>query len=321
MNQNSMPGWTLHEEVVERSFAPGHYTIWLRDQPMYLQGMNPPRHKRRFAQTVSAPRNPMYNGGLGASGGQIVGAVVGSGGAIAAKVAAAPIASALSLSTAAIPIIGVGIAALTAIFSALWSAHEARAKGATTENTACESAIQAWDAGMKAIFAAANSANASTSITAPEALQAVQTLWAQFWSEMGPYLTGPGRADASNGGTNCGSTSLNPAGPCMGTPNGHYCNSSCTVTCCVGCQDLYPTMLQAMQVFQAGGGTVQACAIASSKYGLPARAGYTLTYTPPPASTAAGAVNSIESALTGGGSGSSSTWLLVAAALAAFLLL
>jgi hypothetical protein len=66
---------------------------------------------------------------------------------------------------------------------------------------------------------------------------------------------------------------------------------------------LYPTILQAVQVFNSPtGGTITACGVASSKYGASARSSYSLTYTPP---SIAGAAGGLLSDLTGsGGSGS-----------------
>ena len=192
--------------------------------------------------------------------------------------------------------IGAGVAVLVGVLASLWSAHEARIKGATQENQAINSAVQTFDAGLKAIFAAANSTAVGTNITAAQAAQYSQQLLQQFFAQMAPFTHAAGAADASNGGANCGSTSLNPGGPCTGTPGGHVCNAQCTATCCVGCQDLYPTILQALQVFASPtGGTITACTVYSSKYGAAQRGSYTLTYTPPAASSAAGVINSLTS--------------------------
>jgi len=310
-----VPGrWRRYTEIVERTEGKGHYQILLREQPLYLQGYAPVQHRRRFAQMVQASKTPMYMGGLGQ--GSEVGAGVSIATGIASKVAAPAISSALSLSAAAIPIIGAGIAAIGLIFTAIWGAHEARIKGAKTENQVLNSAVQSWETGLAAIFDAANSSDPAKYLTGAQAMQQVQTLWAQFWAQMGPYTKGPGRADASNGGTNCGNGTLNPAGPCKGTPSGHFCDKSCTATCCVGCQDLYPVMLQCMAVFQAGGGTVQQCAVVQSKYGLTGVSGQTFTYNPPKIS-ATGELSSAFSSLTGG----SSFLPLAALAITAFLVL
>lgn len=208
--------------------------------------------------------------------------------------------------------IGAGVAVLVAVLSNLWSAHEARAKGAKTENAAVNSAVQAFDGSLKAIFAAANAG----SITAAQAAQYCQQTFQSFWTYQAPYMTGPGRADTSKGGTACGSGTLNPAGPCAGTIGGHKCDASCTASCCVGCQDLYPTILQALQVFASPtGGTIAACTVYGSGYGAFQRGSYSLTYTPPAAGSVAGVADSLSS-LFSGGSGSSvagiPTWLLLA---------
>jgi len=291
-----VPGrWRRYTEVVEHTHGKGNYTILLREHPLYLQGYAPVQHRRRFAHLVDASKTPLYMGGLG----DVTTTVVTGAAGAAAKFAAAPIASSLALPAMAVPIIGAGIVAIAAIFSALWGAHEARIKGAKTENDYLNSAVQVWESGLAAIFSAANSSDPAKNLTGAQAAQQVQVLWQQFWAQMRPYTTGPGRADASNGGANCGNGTLNPAGPCKGTPGGHFCDKSCTATCCVGCQALYPTMLQCMAVFQAGGGTVQACPMFASKYGFSAVSGTTYTYNPPTIS-ATGELSSALSTLTGG---------------------
>jgi hypothetical protein len=75
-------------------------------------------------------------------------------------------------------------------------------------------------------------------------------------------------------------------------------------------------MLQALQVLNSpSGGTVQVCAVARSGYGANARAGYTLTYTPP--AIAPGAIGGPLSSLFGGsspgGGASILPWLVIAA--------
>ncbi len=255
----------------------GQYTIYLREDPLGVMR------------------------GLGMLGAGVTSTVIGGGASVGTAVATPSIigaTGATGLAAGALTAgIGAGVAVLVGVLASLWSAHEARAKGAQTENAAVNSAVQAFDASLKAIFAAANQGT----ITAAQAAQYCQQTFTSFWQYQAPYMSGPGRADSSGGGTNCGNGTLNTGGPCTGTPGGHKCDSSCTATCCVGCQDLYPTILQCLQVFaSATGGTVTACTVYGSGYGAFQRNSYTLTYTPPPASSVAGVANSVSSALTSG---------------------
>ena len=222
--------------------------------------------------------------GAGPSGPQLL----ATGGAVGTSVAASAGAFS-SLGVWAGPV-GAGIGAVVGVIAGLWAAHAARAKGAKTENQAVNSALQAFDASLQYLFQQANSGQ----VTGTQAAGIAQQILGNYWAGMAPYMSGPGRADTSGGGANCGSSTLNPAGPCMGTPGGHKCDKSCTAGCCVGCQDLYPTILQAIQVFNSPtGGTVQACGVAGSSYGVSARSGYSLTYTPPAPTSAAGIANAL----------------------------
>ena len=268
----SGPMWSQYQERVIGRHGGGRYTILLRPDPL------------------------MH--GLGSAAVQAVSMAAGIG----TKVATPSIISATGVSGLAAGAltagIGAGVAVLVGVLAGLWAKHEARIAGAKQENQAINSAVQTFDAGLKAIFAAANSTNLGQYITAAQASQYTQQLLQQFFAQMAPFTHAPGAADASGGGTNCGSSSLNPSGPCMGTPGGHQCNAQCTATCCVGCQDLYPTVLQALQVFASPtGGTITACTVYGSKYGATQRGSYTLTYKPPvlptPAAAVGGAVSSL----------------------------
>jgi len=280
---------------------------------------------------LSAPRVPLYLQGwhLGAD---VATTAVSSGGAIASAVVPSSLVSsgAIAAGSLAVPLIGAGIAIVTALIAGLWSAHEARAAGAKTENAQVSSAVQAFDGGMRAIFQAANSSDPSQNITAAQAAQMVQQLYAQFWASCCKFTQGPGRADTSGCGANCGGPTSTSA-PCAGMPYGHKCDKSCTVSCCVGCQDIKPSADMAVSVFQAGGGTVQVCAIAGDKYGLASRGSYSLTYTAPTIAGSSSIVNSVTqgassllSSLTGGSTsvgGGSSILPLLALAAVAFLAL
>jgi hypothetical protein len=260
--------WRQYQEQVVARDGKGGYTILLRPDPVALRGLR----------------------GLGAGTAQIISAGAG----VATKVATPSIVAATGVSGLAAGAltagIGAGVAVLVGLLASLWSAHEARAKGAKTENAAVNSAVQAFDASLKAIFAAANAGT----ITAAQAGQYCQQTFQNFWQYQSPYMTGPGRADSSGGGSNCGNGTLNPGGPCTGTPGGHVCNAACTASCCVGCQDLYPTILQALSVFNSPtGGTITVCTVYGSGYGAFQRGSYSLTYTPPAATSAAGVLNSL----------------------------
>ena len=268
--------WRQFQEQVIARDGKGGYTILLRPDPL---------------TSLS---------GLGAAAGQGISLAVGVGtkiatpGIVAATGATGLAAGALTAG------IGAGVAILVSVLAGLWAAHKARAAGATTENAAVNSAVTAFDGALKAIFAAANAGT----ITAAQAATYCQQTFQTFWQYQAPFMSGPGRADTSGGGTHCGTGQLNPAGPCMGTLGGHVCDKSCTASCCVGCQDLYPTILQALAVFAAPtGGTVTACTVYGSKYGATQRSSYTLTYTPPPppaAGSVAGVASSLATSLTSG---------------------
>jgi len=324
--------WRRYTEIVESTPGRGRYTILLREDPLYQQGIGAIRHKRRFAHLVDAPNLPLYQGGLGQAGPAIVST---AGGAAAAIVPSALTSTGvIAAGSLAVPLIGVGIALVTSLIAGFWSAHEARAKGATTENAAVSSAVQAFDSTMKAIFAAANSSNVQQNISAAQAVTLCQQAYTKFWQGVCSFTQGPGRADTSSCGANCGGPT-NFAAPCAGMPGGHKCDSSCTVSCCVGCQDIKPAVDQAVALFQSGqGGTITVCAVASSKYGLGARGAYSLTWTPPtlpsPVASASSAVSSVASGIESlfgaspspaGASSSPNLLLLGALALGAFLVL
>lgn len=295
-------------------------TIAAPSVPLYQQGWVPAHRAPRFGHLTRAPKIPLHQlGWLGANPVPIVsaGATIATTVAMPSIVSAAGLTAGTAAAGALTAGIGAGVAILVGVLAGLWAKHEKRVADAKAENQAINSAVQTFDAGMKAIFAAVNNPDPTQNVPGSVAAQQVQQLFQQFFAQMSRYLGVPGTADASGGGTNCGSSQLNPAGPCMGTPGGHQCDKNCTATCCVGCQDLYPTMLQAVAVLNnPAGGTVQACTVYGSKYGANQRAGYTLTYTPPQISAAGSAVSSLESAL--GISSGSPNWLLLgAAALAA----
>jgi hypothetical protein len=199
---------------------------------------------------------------------------------VTAGLTAASNAGIISIGSAAGPI-GAAAAAVVALIAGLWSAHNARAKGAKNENAAMNSAVIAFDGSLKAIFQAANAGQ----ITAQQAIQYCQQVLQMYWQGMAPYMTGPGASDGSHGGTGCQNVVV-----CnQQSPPGLQCSKSCTAGCCVGCDVLTPTILQAIQIFQKGGGTLTVCKVYGSKYGGQTRESYSLTYTAPAASAVAGA--------------------------------
>ena len=300
-----MTGRIYSEQVLARH-GNGRYTIELQEAPLYLQGYAPVRHKPRFANLAAAPRIPLHQLGWLAANPAAAVSIAASVGTKVATPSIVAATGATGIAAGALTAgIGAGVAILVGVLAGLWAKHEARIKGAKAENQAINSAVQTFDAGIKAIFAAANSSDPGVNVPGPAAASQVQQLYSEFWAQMAPFTHSPGAADASGGGANCGNGSLNPGGPCTGTPGGHMCDKTCTATCCVGCQDLYPTMLQAVQVLNSPtGGTVQVCTVYGSKYGANMRAGYSLTYTPPKLPTVASTVNTVAtdvlSALTGG---------------------
>ena len=275
-----------------------------------LRGMTRPRYVLGYDRppVTLEEWKTQYLAGLGINAGQVIGASAPIAGAATSGIISS-VAAGTALASWAGPI-GAGVGAIVGVIGGLFAAHAARAKGAKTENDAINAYLPAFDQGLQTIFQQANSGQ----LAASDAITAVNQLWAQWWANISPYTSGPGRADASKGGTNCGNGQLNPAGPCTGTPGGHKCDKSCTAGCCVGCQDLYPTILQAIQVFQnPAGGTITACTVYGSSYGASQRGSYTLTYKPP---AAAGVAASLGSALNFGGSSGGGSSLFVLALIA-----
>jgi hypothetical protein len=252
-------GWQRYREVVTRQYGRGTFDIALRP----LDGLRG-RHFRGM-------------GAIQAAG------LISTGAAVGTTTAVSSLAAGTALGSWAGPI-GAGVGALVGIIAGLWSAHDARVKGAKTENQIVGSAVTAWDQGMQAIFAAANSGQ----ITGAQGVPLVSQLLSSYWAAVEQAKGLPGVADSSGYGSNCGSYTSGVTTPC--TPSGHpACNKSCTAGCCVGCNDLYPSSLDAIRVLQnPNGGSFSTCTVYSSSFGLAQRSGYTLSYTPP-APTAANA--------------------------------
>jgi len=192
--------------------------------------------------------------------------------------------------------IAAAAAVVVGLIAGFWMAHDQRVAGAKDENAAVNSAVQAWDQSVKAIFDALNSPDPSQSITPAIAAQQLQGVMQTYWQRMLPHMSGPGRSDCSQQGTNCGCSDP-------------YCrNKRCTAGCCVGCFDLQPSMQNLLAVLNSpNGGTAQVLQVYGSKYGAVSRGAYTLTYKP----TAIGQLT----ALTGG----IPPWMIAAGAGAALL--
>ena len=289
------------------------YAIPLLEVPLYQQGIAPARRKQRHANMVNVPELPLYQGGLGAGA-----AVLATTAGIVGKGSTSLLTS-LGVSSSVAGPIGAAAALVVSLIAGFWAAHAARVKGAQTENAQVASAVQAFDQTMHAIFDAANSSDPTKYIDGPTAAGLCEQAYAQFWQACCSFTKGPGRADTSNCGANCGGPT-NLANPCAGMPGGHKCDKSCTVSCCVGCQDIKPAVDQAVALFQSGkSGTIQVCAVASSKYGLGSRGAYSLSWNPPAVSSTS---SSLTSLLTGGSSaGGPNLLLLGAVALSAWMVL
>lgn len=312
------PEWKRYEEQVINVHGAGRYTILLRPTLSGLAASGP-----LGPACVKVPSVPLYQLGalhLRSHLGQSGPSAVATGGSIAAALLPKLFPAAAGAGPLApIAIAAMGVALLASVIAGLWAKHDARVKGAKAENQAINSAVSTFDQTLKAVFAAANSSDATQNITAAQAISALPGLLQTFFQKMAPFTSAPGAADASHGGANCGT--VNMAAPCTGMVGGHACNKDCTATCCVGCQDLAPTIAAALQVFQNGGGTITACTVYGSKYGANQRNGYTLTYTPPTitaSATASGVESSISSVATAAGLPS---WAPMAAGAVLLLLL
>jgi hypothetical protein len=248
-------GYTRYDEIVTQRRGSGRYTIALRKQ-----GLGNSQYIRR---------------GLGITSSE--GGLLSTAGAVGTTVAVSSLAAGTAIGSFAGPI-GAGVGALVGIIAGLFEASAQRAKDAKEENQAVNQYLPAWDQGMQAIFSAANAGTA----TPAECISAVQSLMSNWWQAAAQFHGLPGVADASNGGSNCGTYVSGQTTACSPT-GGPQCNKACTAFCCVGCRDLYPGAQDAIAVFsKPGGGTVNICEVYGSSYGATQRNGYSLTYTPVP---------------------------------------
>jgi hypothetical protein len=251
--------WRRYREVVTQVYGRGTYDIALQR----LDGVRPSQYRR-----------------LGAIN-QAAGSALTTGAAVGTTVAITQLAP--EIGAWAGPI-GAAAGALVGIVLGLFQASAARAKGAKEENQAINEYLPAWDQGLKAIFSAANAGTA----TPAECISALQTLMQQWWAAAAQFHGLPGVADASNGGASCGTYTPNVT-PACSPSNGPGCDKSCTAFCCIGCYDLAPSAAFAAYLFGLPtGGTLNVCTVYASKYGASQRSQYSVTYTPPAASSAGG---------------------------------
>ena len=281
-------GWKTYREVVTRRRGPHEFTIKLRPEGFYGRGLG--------------AITPQESG------------ILSTGAAVGTTVGVSSLAAGTALGSFAGPI-GAGVGALVGIIAGLFEASAARAKGATEENDAVNQYLPSWDQGMQEIFAQANAG----SITGAQAASLVPSLMSSWWQAAQQFKGLPGVADNSNGGESCGSYVSGSTTRCS---PGHSCDKSCTAFCCVGCNDLWPSSLDAISILSnPKGGVLNTCTVYGSGYGATQRSGYSLTFTPPAPTTAAGATAAL-AAVTGGETGTilGLPWYLVvgAAALAVY---
>jgi hypothetical protein len=276
--------WKRYREVVAKRYGNGIYSIYLREEPGYP---TPPRLSG-FAELT-----PQEGG------------VLSTGAAVGTTVGVSALAAGTALGSFAGPI-GAGVGALVGIIAGLFEASAARAKGATEENDAVNQYLPAWDQAMQEIFAQANAGT----ISGAQAASLVPSLMQSWWAAAAQFHGLPGVADNSNGGASCGSYTSGITTPCS---PGHPCTKSCTAFCCVGCNDLWPSSLDAIRLLSSGkAGSITTCTVYGSGYGATQRNGYSLTYTPPPPPPAATATPAGATS-TGTGTGIVSTTATTAA--------
>jgi len=167
----------------------------------------------------------------------------------------------------------------------LLAAHDARMKLAKEENGALAQALTAFDGDLKTIFDAANKGD----ITPGVAAQACEDVHNWFWAWIMPFQQG-----ATKGPTQ---VFPNPGAPNNAAVGGIYyeatdganchCDSEgvgapCTAACCIGCAAFDPCLSNAYVWFSRGKAfTLAVPVVVANKYGLPQRATYNLTFTPP----------------------------------------
>lgn len=256
--------------------------------------------RMRYTQTVRAPKTPLRELGWHALGFD----------------AAAAVQSGLSI--------------ITSLLGGIWQAHLVRLKNATAENTFLPELVSAFDAAVKVVFDQANQGTISPDV----ALQGLASIRQNYWGYVSSFVQstkGKGTAVSP-----CTTTQFDPPPPNADDPGktgkhdpdaskyvgpwGTHCGgSSCTATCCVGCNNIEVALANCEYVFVNGGGTAKIPAIGAEmkKYGSwQGRSEYSLTYTP----VSPDVLTSIENSLTGSGTSGSIAgipmWALLAGAVA-----
>lgn len=189
--------------------------------------------------------------------------------------------SATALSGLASAGIGLAVAGVSLVMGLL-AAHDARVKAAKEENAALAQAVVAFDADLHTIFDAANKGDIEPGVAANACMDVRN--W--YWIFIQPLQQGPTKGPTQ--------TFPNPGAPNNAAQGGIYyeatdgaaCHcagqAACTAGCCFGCANLDPCLSNAYIWFSRGKAfTLSVPPVAADKYGLPARAAYTLTFTPP----------------------------------------
>lgn len=171
-----------------------------------------------------------------------------------------------------------GLDSILGVVGGLLKAHEVRLRNAKNENQYIQQVTAAYDEGLKQLFSDANAGN----LTASEAINECHAISKWCWDQISSW-----QGQAGIAATPCVSN-FHPAPPDADNNDGTICNKQCTAGCCVGCNDLDSGIENCIYVFSQGGGTAKIPTVnpSPSKYDNPGRVGYTLTYSPPPLSSA-----------------------------------
>lgn len=155
----------------------------------------------------------------------------------------------------------------------LLAKHDARVQAAKEENAATNQAVQAMDSDLATIFNHANAGDISPQV----AMGLLNDVHAWYWAFVAPFQMGSAKG-------NICSKKFPDNLDCFSDPVYQCKGKECTAACCLGCNTIGPSLSRAYQLFKTGkAGTIKICDVFGSKYGGVARAGYSLTYTPPPA--------------------------------------
>jgi hypothetical protein len=165
----------------------------------------------------------------------------------------------------AIPIVGSAINTLIGFFAAQ---SAKRASEARDENSAVAQAVPGWDQAVTYIVNAYNAGQISSSGVG----QALDAIWQQYWSEVGPVIQ-PGR-NACQSGAVTQQTGVS------------FCGGAYGAACCVGYDSLKNSnvnMKYAVQQADNSGKPTPASILPvfASKYGGINRPGYTVTFIRP----------------------------------------